>query len=449
MAAGLVLSGYQIEAVDRCLENETFGVFDPPGAGKTATAISTLQRYDQWPVLITVPAHLVLQWKLQLELWGVPSEQIAYTPRGTQKAKRIDQLVSDRPYNIVSYEMWSQEHYRNFFLSPHWEAYVCDESHRLRKGVKGKGGAWRGIGWLRTKTRSKHMHTPLWLLSGTPIVKDATDVWPLLHLANPYRFSSRQDFAFQMCRTSRTPYGIHVGPVRDPEAFHALLGRHSIRRSWREIPELRGLKKRDVQFPVELSPAEIARHRTIKRDYRDPVTGEPVYSSSAMIHTLRRLTISAKVEAFKEIVEDSPPHRWLAVAWYRDSAKMTYDRVRAIHPHTVYIDGGTPEKERQIALRRYQDYSDTILVGTLAALETGLNLQAGYNFAFLEQHYLSTTNEQAVARLLRRGQTQPVLVYNLYCPKTFDVRVRAVSERRALDIERALDEFLSDEEWNE
>lgn len=126
---------------------------------------------------------------------------------------------------------------------------------------------------------------------------------------------------------------------------------------------------------------------------------------------------------------------------------MAYDRVKKLHPHTVYIDGESSERERAVSLRRYNDYGDTVLIGTIAALETGLNLQAGSQAVFLEQHWLSTSNDQAVARLFRRGQSRPTLIYWLYCPKTFDMRVRKVAEGRGAEIDRALDAFIDEEDW--
>src|SRR6185437_2460733 len=316
-------------------------------------------------------------------------------------------------------------------------------------GRKGRGGLWGPISQLRTKTRTKHMHTPLWLFTGTPVVKDATDVWPLLYFANPYRYSSRREFALEMCKTTQTPYALHIGPVRDREKFRNLLGKHSIRRTWDQIPELSTLNRRDIQVPLELDPVDLRRHRKIKKEYRDPLTDEALFSSSAMLHALRRLTISDKVDAFTEVVEDTTG-RWLCLAWYKDSARLAYDRTKrtlaasGVVPNIVYIDGETSERERRRAIDTYNRYPDTILVGTIGALETGLNLQAGYQVAFLEQHWLPSTNEQAVARVLRRGQEQPVLVYWFHCIKTYDMRVKRVSETRGANIEKDLDNFLEE-----
>lgn len=445
------LSDYQVVAVNRLLAAEkptpTFGVFDVQGAGKTATAINAHMISGNFPALITVPAHLVLQWREQLMLWGVNAEDITTTPRGMNRIKRVERLENeDRPWTIVSYHMWANTNYWPYLLQRKWQAYSFDESHRLRKGAFGKKGWWETVNWLRTKTKSTHLNTPLWLFSGTPIVSDATDVFPLLHLAAPSVYRSREDFALQYCKTYRTPYSLQIGPVRDKERFHELLGKYSLRRTWRDIPELAGLKRRDIDVPVELSHAELSRHRAIKRDYRDPLTDTPLDSSAAMIHALRRLTIEPKIDSWIELIADHPG-RWLGFTWYRDSARLAYGRACKVFgaDRVGYVDGSSSERQRTQAVNRYK--SGGCLVGTIGAISEGLNLQQGHQVAFLERHWLSTANEQALTRVFRRGQSQPVLIFWFDAPKTFDMRVKKVSDGRARNIETALGDFLEDEEW--
>lgn len=445
------LSDYQVEAVGRLLAatkpTPTFGLFDVQGAGKTAVAINALQQLDRYPVVITVPAHLVLQWRSQLMLWGVPEDEIAYTPRGMRVDRRLMHLESESAaYTIVTYHMWANTNYWPYLLQRKQQAYVFDESHRLRKGKHGKKGWWETIHWLRTKTRSTHLYTPLWLFSGTPIVKDATDVFPLVNLAAPFQFTSREDFALEYCKTYRGPYSLQIGPVRDKERFHKLLGKYSMRRTWHEIPELAGLKRRDIELPVELSRLDLLRHQAIKRDYRDPVTGTPLDSSAAMIHALRKLTMPSKAAVWRELVADHPG-RWLVFTWYRDSARIALAEAQKVFGagKVGFITGKSSERQRVEATRIYENGG--CLVGTIGAISEGLNLQQGHQVAFLERHWLSTSNEQALTRVFRRGQKQPVLIYWLDAPRTFDMRVKRVATGRAKNIEEALGEFLGEDEW--
>jgi SNF2 family DNA or RNA helicase len=444
---------HQTRAIEHFLGNTTFGCFDVAGAGKTAVAINAHLRLERFPALITVPAHLVAQWVDQLQLWGVPEDEIAATPRGSGPVERIEALFAGKAFTVVSYEMWTTDRYRPYLLDADWAAYSFDESHRLRRGGRRRrrsveGGAYKAVKWLRTKTRSPHMKTPVWWLSATPIVKDASDVWPFLALANPYRYTSRDRFAQDTCYCTFTPYGLHIGKVRDTKQFHKELSRYSLRRGWNAIPELRDLQIRHIDVPIMLDPAQRKRHRTIKEDYRDPETGEPLFTSGAMIRALRQVSMLAKLDAVGEILADHPG-RWFVLAWYRASARLLESAARKTGRPVGYIDGSVPEVERQEALARYKRNSNAILVATIASTKEGLDgLQVGNQVMFAEQHYLSEENASAWQRLYRRGQGQPVLAYWLYVRGSFDMRVRRISNTRGANIEEALSEFLEEEPWN-
>jgi SNF2 family DNA or RNA helicase len=440
------LSPYQVEAVNRFLENPVFADYDVPGAGKTAVAANAISELDRYPALITVPAHLVPQWQDELIRWGVPEDEIAACPRGTKPAERKFALQGTRAITLVSYNSWASKDYQRLILDKKWQSYTLDEAHRIRKYRLGKQGVGQAISWLRAKTRSKHwaQKTPVWLLSGTPIVKDATDVFPLMHLANPYRYRSRRDFANEWCHTTQTPYSLEVGRVRDREKFNELLARYSIRRTYSQIPELRDLQRRDVPMPLTMEAKQRQRHKFIRQNYRDPETDEPLDSPSAMIHALRRITLPLKAEAAVELVEDHPG-RWLFFVWYKDSGRYLRSYLEQKLKRKVgYIDGSVSERNREAAVAYYRNDPNGILVATIAALSEGGNYQQGYQVAFLEQHYLSTDNDQAVKRVFRRGQKRPVLVFWLHCRGSFDMHVKRVADKRSADIEFALNEFLDE-----
>lgn len=447
------LSDEQVRAIDLFLANPTYGCFDPPGAGKTAVAINAAIEQDKWPILITMPAHLVPQWKLQFELWGMPENMISAAPRGCGAANRHEALNTNTAVTLVSYNTWSSKAYTKELLNPKWQAFVFDESHRLRRAKNAtavKQTVWSNVRLLRTKTRSKHVNTPIWFLSGTPLVKNGVDIWPFLFLCNKYKYGNKDKFAQNICYTFRGTYGLEIGAVRDPEAFQSLLGRYSIRRSWRQLPGLKDLTVRHVDMPIELSKTELNRHRAIKRDYVDPLTGERLESTSAMLHALRRLSVSAKADALTEWLEDhSGPGMGssLVLCWYRDTCRAMVNAVGNTGRPVVRIDGSTSERDRQVALSLYQR-GNVVLVGTIAAMKEGWDsLQSGHNVVFVEQHYLATDNEQAYKRVARRGQNKPVIVTWMYAPKTIDVRVRRAAKNRGTDIATSLGEFMTGEEW--
>lgn len=434
------LSSTQLKAVRLFVGNPTFGCFDVPGAGKTAVAINAIEQLDRYPALITLPAHLIPQWKGELEAWGVPPEEIAAAPRGCGPKKRLDALTGDRAISLVSYNTWSSWSYIPYLVDPRWQAFVFDESHRLRRG---RGASAKSVHWLRTKSRSQHGRklTPIWALSGTPLVRDAGDIFPFLQLCAPARFSSRRRFVQDMCYTTETPYRLDVGKVRDQAAFRKVLGEFSIRRLWHQIPELAKLDRRDISVPVELSPKTLTRHRYIKKNWRDPETDTPLLTAGARVHALRRIIVPEKLEAAREVLDDMPGPV-IVLVWYRDTAATAVDMLSRLSRPVMSITGGTSEPDRAKALAMYRTKRNPVLIGTIGSLKEGWNLQTGHQILVVEQHYLSTDNDQAIHRALRRGQQQTVGVWWLWAPKSIDVRVRYLARKRGENVSHALDDLL-------
>lgn len=427
-------------AIKRLVEHVTYGCFDPVGFGKTAVAINAAIETNNFPCLVTVPSHLAEQWRDELQLWGVPSSEIAVFNKDTEAEERSRALTGYGSFNIVSYNTWSR--YPEWLVDRDFRSYVFDEFHRVRKA---KGATWKQISRLRTKTRSKHRSTALWSLTGTPLVRDPADIFPFLYLCEPdrWRYNARLKFAKDWCHTFQGEYSLKIGKVRDPVAYYELLGRYSIRRRWKDVPELAKLQRRDVDVPIRLPENVRRRQQGIKEHWRDPETGEPIVSSGQMAHALRRLSVPHKVKAASELVQDIPG-RVIAFSWYRDTARQVLQELIKLKRPISYIDGSTSASQRNAASRSYRANSDAILVATIGAASEGLNLQAGSHVILVEKHYLEASNDQAIGRVLRRGQTQPVIVNELYARGSFDVKVRRIARTRQVSIEHALREYLEE-----
>lgn len=104
------------------------------------------------------------------------------------------------------------------------------------------------------------------------------------------------------------------------------------------------------------------------------------------------------------------------------------------------IDGNVTMFEREKAVSRFR--ADPNCVGVLCTTETGgesvdfSNANHGY---FLDEDYSPSTNEQAIARLWRRGQTRPVEIKFLRGTDTMDQSISDYVDRKRLTIQIALD----------
>jgi superfamily II DNA or RNA helicase len=406
------LSSYQQEAVDKLVDNQHFGCFDEMGVGKTPTAIKAMQKVNNGtaPFLVTVPAYLMGNWKRELEKW-VPGAKVAVAQG--EKVDRNVALDSNADIILCSYHAW---HTHPQLVKRRWQALVFDEAHRLR----GRNSQWTKKVFTTQNADSKNKHSRYWFLTGTPIVRDAGDVWPFLYLCNRDSFRSYWNFVEQVCHINVTPWDREVMGVRDPEEFSNLLSRYSVRRLQKDIPELASLdyasKDIWVEVPKSVRRMMLDARKTYMLEHPDMETidvesGGVLVQKALQLASVPPTAEKPKLAAFSECLrEEVPNERVFAVAWYRATAKAVAETAERTKRPVAMITGDQTVNQKQAAVDLYNSNPRTVLVGTVAACKEGLNLQAGKQVMFLEEGDLHQDNLQVIGRCVRRGQTEQVQV---------------------------------------
>jgi SNF2 family DNA or RNA helicase len=94
-----------------------------------------------------------------------------------------------------------------------------------------------------------------------------------------------------------------------------------------------------------------------------------------------------------------------------------------------YLDGRTRQRAR--VLDRFRTGDDPVFLISLKAGGVGLNLtEADYCF-LLDPWWNPATENQAIDRTHRIGQTRPVMVYRLIARDTIEEKVVALAQRKA------------------
>jgi hypothetical protein len=438
------LSDYQVPAVDALVNNQRYGVFDEMGVGKTPTAIKAMQKVNDGsaPFLLTVPAYLMGNWGRELQKW-VPGAKVAFAQG--ERSDREAAIRSNADIILVSYHAW---HAFPELSKRKWQAMVFDEAHRLR----GRGSKWTKAVHASQNADAKNRDSRYWFLTGTPIVRDAGDVWPFLYLCDRQVFRSYWSFVESVCHLHVTPWDREVGPVRDPEEFSALMGRYSIRRLQSDIPELASLEyaSKDIVVPMPKSVRESLRRARKEYLLEHPDMesieldgGGALVQKALQMASVPPTADKPKMTAFGEILrEELPQERVFAVTWYRDTAKAAAEVASKTKRPVVMITGDQSVKAKEQAVQTYMKDPRTILIGTVAACKEGLNLQQGKQVVFLEESDLWEDNRQVIGRCMRRGQTETVHVRRLITegwPETS--KHNAVLKRGRSNARSLLEEF--------
>ncbi len=165
---------------------------------------------------------------------------------------------------------------------------------------------------------------------------------------------------------------------------------------------------------------------------------EPVYRglvAAGNFTGMRRATVvngtdevSAKLERLVEIVEESTASGWKVVvfSFFLDVLREVHTAVRAAHPAIAayVLSGRVPAEDRQRIVDEFSGLAGpAVLISQITAGGVGLNIQAASVVILTEPQLKPTTEEQAIARCRRMGQTRRVRVHRLLAKDTVDERL--------------------------
>jgi SNF2 family DNA or RNA helicase len=132
---------------------------------------------------------------------------------------------------------------------------------------------------------------------------------------------------------------------------------------------------------------------------------------------------TAKIEGLDRLVEELAGEP-LMVAY---QFEHEFERLIKAYPEALFIKGGMTKNQLQATVEKWNTGSIPILLVQPSAAALGLNLQfGGHNLVWFSLTYNLEEYIQLIARLLRKGQTKPVMNYILTVESTIDVLVAKV-----------------------
>lgn len=455
--SGLHLDDYQEISKGFLLEKSFAGLFDAPGVGKTApTIVAARERIDQTgvPCLVTAPAYLLPNWAYEIERFA-PGSRVELANGSGPTIRKSALGHPDVDFVLTSYNNWSAKTKSGSWTYPElhersWSSLVFDEGHKLR----GRSSQCTKHVFDLRKARATNSATPIWVLSGTPIVNNPGDLYPLLSLWDRLSYKSYWRFVNDWCVIIETPWKTEVGQLRKglDEEWQELIGRFSLRRTLKDIPKLQSLEELHHDYFVDM-PASVK--ATIKKARKEYIIehenlestefvsgGGALYSKLRMLATTPPTNAKPKIDFIREFLEfHTGP--LVVYCWYKSSSRGVAEALSKSGPVTL-INGDVPTDKRTELVDRWNTQPAGILVATISSLKEGISLVHANNVIFLEHSELPADQEQCVARLKRRGQTELVQVHHVWARATPDIPIKKSLDNRGQGLRRALISWLRD-----
>ncbi len=400
---------------------------DPPGAGKTVTALSWVKESAAKRTLIVAPNAVVHQWSNAAHLWLTDVAHVAFGPPA-KRAALYAALAGRQPETVItSYDLVRRDYAALEKLG--FDTMVADEAHRLKD---------RAALQSRQVTKLARRVTQVCFATGTPVINEAEELWSYLHMLAPKEYTSFWRWAREHFEISTPVYGYGLQPVQEIGAMlpgHAELIREECRglvfmrppeAIWPDKP-----RPTETLVEVELGAEERKAYDGLTKGWMQ--LGDDVVTASNAVAKITRarqlasdwrnlspkLPAGAKVEATIRLARHLNRPVVILAAF-----RGTAERIAAELGGSLYL-GGDSAAKRTHAMEEFSTGRTTAFVGTLGAVGEGLDgLQhIAADLIQVDREWAPSRNEQVVGRLDREGQTKPVTVWHIVARNTVDQEV--------------------------
>ncbi|MFG3016514.1 SNF2-related protein [Streptomyces cinerochromogenes] len=408
---------------------------DDMGLGKTVTLIALhLKRARTEPTLVVCPASLLGNWQREITRFapGVPVRRFHGPERTLEDVTGGFVLTTYGTMRSTAAQLARQP----------WGMVVADEAQHVKNPYSATAKA------LRTIPSPARV-----ALTGTPVENNLSELWALLDWTTPGLLGPLKSFRARHARA--------VENGEDTEAVERLarLVRPFLLRRKKSdpgiVPELP--PKTETDHPVPLTREQAALYEAVVRESMLAIeTAQGMARRGLVLKLLgalkqicdhpalylkeqpdpdRLAARSGKLALLDELLDTLLAEDGSALVFtqYVGMARLLTAHLSARAVPVDLLHGGTPVPERERMVDRFQSGETPVLVLSLKAAGTGLNLTRAGHVVHFDRWWNPAVEEQATDRAYRIGQTQPVQVHRLVTEGTVEDRIaEMLASKRAL-----------------
>lgn len=430
---------YQKAGVEYALRAKKTFIADEVGLGKTIQAIATMEVTGAFPVVVSAPPSLLLNWKREISKFA-PHRKIAIV----ENRKELPEKGYD--YLIVgdsNIKTWEKE------LKGH-KGYIFDESQRFKRYEAQRTKAAIDI--------AKKGEVVL-LLTGTPITNRPAEFAAQLQIIDRLKeFGGKWAFYKRYARAHQDRFGKWdiSGAANLPELNEKLRSLCYIRRTksqvLQDLPEVRKerlhvsledaarseYRKAEADIVSYLAEKAARIARELGQSPGSAAVRARIRASSAedlvKLATLRRLAALGKLPAINEWIEERVESGVKVVvgAHHRDVVNAI-----ARKWGNVKIQGGMKNEEIEENKRKFQEGDAPVMVISIQAGGTGHTLTAAQDCLIAELPWMPSDVDQLIGRLHRIGQKGSVLGVEMVAEQTIDQQMMDLLDRKARIVKAA------------
>lgn len=408
---------------------------DDMGLGKTITVIALhLHRQTEesaaGPTLVICPTSLMGNWQREIERFapGTPVRRFHGASRG------LDALA-DGEFVLTTYGTMRLDARK--LAAAEWGMVVADEAQHVKNPYSSTAGQLRTIG---AKARVA--------LSGTPVENNLSELWAILDWTTPGLLGKLATFR------TRYAQAVEGGDPGAAERLSALVRPFLLRRRKADpgiAPELP--PKTETDRAVSLTTEQAGLYEAVVRETLAAISEAGGMERRGLVMKLltalkqicnhpaqflkeddpaRVAGRSGKVELLDELLDTilAEEASVLVFTQYVQMARLLEQHLAARGVPTQFLHGGTPVRQREDMVRRFQEGEVPVFLLSLKAAGTGLNLTRAEHVVHFDRWWNPAVEAQATDRAYRIGQNRAVQVHRMIAEGTIEDRIADMLARK-------------------
>lgn len=446
---------HQAEGVRLMARMGSFLLCDEMGLGKSLEAL-TVAAIDfelgiANRVLIVCPVFLKWNWLDEIKKF-TKFTAIVLNGTPTERHEQIE-LYRNAGFDIliVNYEQVIAHQKELNDLS--FDIIIYDEAHYIKNPKSKRTKAALGLYGRRN-----------FMLTGSPILNQAHELWPLLYKVKPDQFPNYYRFVNRFCRKGGYQNKQVVG-VKNQLELQSHIDNVMIRRLKKDCLDLPD--KQYIQIDVDFHPMQRLLYIQAEEDlaiHRWAGDPEPLELENALTKALRLKQIcgttatidgieedhSYKLDKAIELVQElaENDHKVVVFTQFRKVQACFLKRLDALKPPIKWfqLNGDVPMQQRSEIVKQWEDTSQpAAMVAMLQVAGVGLNMTAASHCIFLDKLWVPKLNEQAEDRLHRIGadKTQPIQIYHIVIKGSIERRIESILRQKR----KLFDSLIEDSDW--
>jgi SNF2 family DNA or RNA helicase len=439
--------------------HRTFLLADEPGLGKTAQALLAAQVASAYPLLAVVPNVVKTNWAREAGRW-TPGRSVTVIHGDGETIDGFADIV------VVNYEVLDR-HVE--WIGDHgFRGMVVDEAHYIKNK---KSQRSQHVIEVSERIRKRVSRPLLMALTGTPLINDIEDfraIWQLLgwieerkpgdalmaalehtgltpadHAFYPAARAAVVDLGIVRRRKIDVAADIPARRIADlPVELEGAVGR-SVRDAERRLAtRLVNRYQAALEHRRVGSVAEGIDHALVRRVAEREVTEGADASAGDNVFAMVRRIGQAKAELAADYAAQLAHSAGKVVFFAKHLDVMDAAEAAFAKRDIGYtsIRGDQSSTTRQQSIDAFVNDPDVaVIVCSLTAAGVGINLQVASNVVLAELSWTNAEQTQAIDRVHRIGQREPVTAWRIIAAQTIDAKIAELIDTKAGLAARALD----------